>query len=82
MAPAPGRHAARDAEQWLFLTPSSCAGADLVADWVSSLNIILEFCDPADRPTYIGLTNTLLAPSIVMVPLIGAWLATVIGYPA
>jgi hypothetical protein len=33
------------------------------ADSVSRMNIILEFCAPEDQPTYIGLTNTLLAPT-------------------
>ncbi len=50
-------------------------------DQVSGLNIILEFCNPADRPTYIGLTNTLVAPPKVLAPLIGGWLATWLGYP-
>jgi predicted MFS family arabinose efflux permease len=65
---------------WLYGT-FILMGAYFTADWVSSLNIILEFCEPADRPTYIGLTNTLLAPSIVLAPLLGAWLATAVGYP-
>ena len=55
-------------------------GAYLAADQVSSLNIILEFCEPADRPTYIGLTNTLLAPVLILSPIFGGWLATVAGY--
>jgi MFS family permease len=55
-------------------------GAYTAADNVSGLNIILEFCAPEDRPTYIGLTNTLLAPVITLAPLIGAWLATALGY--
>ncbi len=55
-------------------------GAYLAADQVSSLNIILEFCEPADRPTYIGLTNTLLAPVLILSPILGGWLATVTGY--
>jgi predicted MFS family arabinose efflux permease len=42
--------------------------------------IILEFCAPEDRPTYIGLTNTLLAPAKTLAPLIGGWLATWAGY--
>ena len=54
----------------------------IAADAVSGLNIILEFSDPADRPTYIGLTNTLLAPSKVLAPIIGGWLATWLGYPS
>ena len=55
-------------------------GAYLAADSVSALNIILEFCPPEDRPTYIGLTNTLLAPVLIVAPLIGGWLATWAGY--
>jgi MFS family permease len=44
------------------------------------MNIILEFCTPEDRPTYIGLTNTLLAPGM-LAPVLGGWLATWAGYP-
>ena len=50
-------------------------------DAVSGLNIILEFAAPEDRPTYIGLTNTLLAPTIVLAPILGGWIATVAGFP-
>ncbi len=55
-------------------------GAALAGDAVSGLNIILEFCQPEDRPTYIGLTNTLLAPVKTLAPLAGGWLATWLGY--
>ena len=55
-------------------------GTYLAADQVSALNIILEFCEPEDRPTYIGLTNTLLAPVLILAPILGGWLATVAGY--
>ena len=50
-------------------------------DAVSGLNIILEFAAPEDRPTYIGLTNTLLAPTIILAPILGGWLATIAGFP-
>lgn len=66
---------------WLLLS-FALLGAYLAGDMVSSLNIILEFCAPEDRPTYIGLTNTLLAPLLGLAPLAGAWLATWAGYPA
>ncbi|MEZ4639376.1 MAG: MFS transporter [Caldilineaceae bacterium] len=56
-------------------------GSFLAADAVSALNIILEFCAPEDRPTYIGLTNTLLAPVVTVAPILGGWLAEVSGYP-
>ncbi len=67
-------------QAWLYVT-FFLLGAYYAADWVSSLNIILEFCAPEDRPTYIGLTNTLFAPTIVLAPLVGGWIATVAGYP-
>lgn len=56
-------------------------GAYMSADMVSTLNIILEFCAPEDRPTYIGLTNTLLAPVVTIAPIFGGWLAEQFGYP-
>jgi MFS family permease len=56
-------------------------GASMAAETVSGLNIILEFGAAEDRPTYIGLTNTLLAPTRTIAPLIGGWLATWLGYP-
>jgi MFS family permease len=54
-------------------------GLALSAESVSHMNIILEFCAPEDRPTYIGLTNTLLAPGM-LAPVLGGWLATWAGY--
>ena len=66
---------------WLWAT-FALMGVSLAADSVSGMNIILEFCCPEERPTYIGLTNTLLAPSMALAPLVGGWLATVAGYRA
>jgi MFS family permease len=56
-------------------------GAAMAAENVSGLNIILEFGAEEDRPTYIGLTNTLLAPTRTVAPLIGGWLASWLGFP-
>jgi MFS family permease len=57
-------------------------GTSLAGNAVSSMNIVLEFCRPEDRPTYIALTNTLLAPTTALAPLAGGWLATLLGYRA
>lgn len=71
---------------WLAASPTWLVatfillGAAMAADEVSRLNIVLEFCAPEDRPTYIGLTNTLLAPVTTLAPILGGWLATVTGY--
>ncbi len=52
-------------------------GVGLASDHVSRLNIILEFAVPEDQPTFIGLTNTLLAPVVFLAPIFGGWLADV-----
>ena len=57
-------------------------GAAIASDNVSKFNIVLEFAVPEDQPTYIGLTNTLLAPVVGLGPLLGGWLATVLEYRA
>ncbi len=57
-------------------------GAYLAAEQVSALNIILEFCNEEDRPTFIGLSNTLLAPFFALAPLLGGWLVTAFSFQA
>jgi len=63
---------------WLWVA-FALLGTSMSGNAVSKMNIILEFCAPADRPTYIGLTNTLLAPAM-LAPILGGWLATWAGY--
>ena len=52
-------------------------GAALAADRISHLNIVLEFALPEDQPTFIGLTNTLLAPVVFLAPILGGWVADI-----
>ena len=66
---------------WLALT-FALVGASTAGTLVSGLNIILEFCAPEDRPTYIGLTNTLMAPATALAPIIGGALVSLAGYHA
>jgi MFS family permease len=58
------------------------AGLSNVAAWTTPLAMILEFGSERDRPAYIGLANTLIAPSTILAPVIGGWLADTSGYPA
>jgi MFS family permease len=64
---------------WLWAT-FAALGIATSAESVSQMNIILEFCAPEDRPTYIGLTNTLLAPAQTLGPILGGALATWLTY--
>ena len=52
-----------------------CLACAISSDMVSHFNIVLEFADPADQPTYIGLTNTLMAPFTFIGPIFAGWVA-------
>jgi MFS family permease len=51
------------------------AGIANVAYWTIGMAMTLEFGSEAERPVYIGLANTLVAPAAFLVPLFGGWLA-------
>ncbi|MCY3780520.1 MAG: MFS transporter [Chloroflexi bacterium] len=52
-----------------------CLACALSSDSVSHLSIVLEFAAPAEQPTYIGLTNTLIAPVTFLGPVLAGWMA-------
>ncbi|MHB1135088.1 MAG: MFS transporter [Chloroflexota bacterium] len=57
-------------------------GFSLGAVNISHMNILLEFSPPADRPTYIGLAGSSLAPVAFLVPVLGGLLADRTGFGA
>jgi MFS family permease len=71
-APGPG---------WFFLV-FTLAAIGNVAIWTIGITMLLEFGAESERPTYIGLGNTLVAPATILTPFIGGWLADAAGYPA
>nr|PZN20914.1 MAG: hypothetical protein DIU80_19695 [Chloroflexota bacterium] len=73
--------AAALAPSWVWLVAAfALLGAYLAADSAAFLTILPEFCSEEDRPTYIGLANTLLAPVTTLAPLAGGWLAALLGF--
>ncbi len=52
-----------------------CLACAISSDGVSHHNIVLEFATPAEQPTFIGLTNTLIAPVTFAGPILAGWLA-------
>ena len=52
-----------------------CLACAISSDMVSHFNIVLEFAEPAEQPTYIGLTNTLMAPFTFIGPIVAGWIA-------
>lgn len=53
-----------------------------VAIWTIGMAITVEFGTEVERPTYIGLSNTLVAPFSIIAPILGGWLVDTISYQA
>jgi MFS family permease len=56
------------------------SGLANVAIWTIGMAITVEFGNEETRPTYIGLSNTLVAPFTIIAPLIGGWIAETAGF--
>lgn len=66
---------------WFFIV-FALAGIANVAVWTIALAMTLEYGSEAQRPAYIGLSNTLVAPMTFLAPFMGGLLADQAGYPA
>jgi MFS family permease len=51
------------------------------ASWIGFTNFVIDMAPPAERPTFIGLLNTLVAP-FAFLGAVGGVMASVLGYPA
>jgi len=72
LAPTPG---------WMYVVFAGI-GALTASDILSSIGIVMEFTGPDDRPTYLGLANTIPGLFAAIAPMIGGWIASRIGYGA
>ena len=66
---------------WLYLA-FALAGCSNAATWAVSISFTLEFGSITEKPLYIGLANTLIAPATLAAPLFGGWLADTLGFEA
>ena len=48
--------------------------------WSTIMSITVQFCSVAERPIYIGMANTLIAPVTVFAPIIGGWLVDAVSF--
>ena len=64
---------------WFYLI-MALSGIGMVAVWTIPLTLTVKFGAILQRPIYIGLSNTLVAPAAIAAPLLGGWLADQIGY--
>jgi MFS family permease len=61
----------------VFILYGLSSGSGVMADF----NIAMEFGSEEDRPAYIGLTRTLTGPLLLVAPLLGGLLVSMVGYP-
>jgi MFS family permease len=66
---------------WFYLV-YALAGIANVAVWTIALAMTLEFGQEHEKPSYIGMANTLIAPTAFFIPLFAGWLADNAGYQA
>jgi MFS family permease len=64
---------------WFYLA-FILAGIANVSIWTIGLAMTLQFGSLAERPIYIGLANTLVAPFTILAPLLGGLLADFAGF--
>lgn len=51
-----------------------------VSMWTISMTMTVDFGTEADRPIYIGLSQTLTAPATIIAPVIGGWIVDSAGF--
>lgn len=66
---------------WFYVI-FALSGMSVAALWTTVIAMSAEFGSDAERPYYIGLGNTLVAPATLIAPLIGGALADTVGYSA
>jgi len=64
---------------WFYLV-FILAGIANVGVWTIALAMILEFGTEAERPAYVGMGNTFVAPMTILAPFLAGWLADTAGY--
>lgn len=64
----------------LFFLVFILTGIAATAFWTIGITISLEFGDETQRPTYVGMANTLISPATILAPLLGGLLADSFGY--
>jgi MFS family permease len=66
---------------WFYLA-YALAGIGYVAIWTIAMAMTLEFGKAHEKPSYIGMANTLIGPTAFIIPLFAGWLADTVGYQA
>ena len=63
-----------------FIIVFALTGIVNATQWTTIMTITIQFCTVAERPFYIGMANTLIAPVTVLAPIIGGWLVDAVDF--
>ena len=66
----------------MCIRDSFIRGAVDAGVFISAISIVYEFTGAENRPTYIGLANTIPGVAGAIAPLLGGWLAAAMSYRA
>lgn len=50
--------------------------------WTVGMAFTMEFGNDEERPTYVGMANSLIAPAAIIAPLFGGWVADISNFPS
>jgi len=64
---------------WFAVVFILCGIAN-VAFWTIGMTLALEFGNEEEKPIYVGMSNTLIAPATILAPLVGGLLADIFSY--
>ena len=64
---------------WMYLV-FVLSGLANVSFWTIGMAMTTQFGTETERPVYIGLANTLIAPATILSPILGGWIADIAGY--
>ena len=65
-----------------FYVAFALAGVANAALWTTVLAMTAEFGTLGERPYYIGLSNTLIAPATLIIPVIAGWMVEQVSFEA
>jgi MFS family permease len=64
---------------WFWIVFVLC-GISNTAFWTIGMTLALGFGNEKEKPMYVGMSNTLIAPATILAPLLGGFLADLLGY--
>jgi MFS family permease len=65
-----------------FYVAFGLAGFANATLWATAMAFTIQFGSENEKPLYIGLTNTMIAPTAIAAPLIGGWIADHLSFQA